>query len=371
MEITVRTQALARELHFLQGIAARKGSIPALSHVLLEAEGASVHLAATDLDISLRGWCHAEVKQAGAITLPARKLYEIIRSLPDADVRMAVVKDSWVEIRCEQALFRVAGLPKDEFPVLPEVGADGVEIPAISLRLLIERTGFAVPPHEGHYDVAGALLVLEDNAVSMVATDGHRMAYDTHPLDLSGRESTRVGVPKRAIKGLARLLDDDASHHEYSGMVMFRQVRNHLAFCVAHRTLTVNTVEGQFPAYEKVMGAAYGTSVSVNRADLATAIRRVNLLSSSNAIRVMLAQGAIVLTAAAPDLGEAREDVSVEYSGDVVENGFNARYLLDFLAAAKSDKVKIELKDAPSAGLLYLDEAQGSGYRYVVMPMRL
>jgi DNA polymerase-3 subunit beta len=367
MEITVRKQDLVKELQLIQGIVERKTSIPVLSNVLVEAEGSELRLAATDLDVSLRGRCAAEVKQAGAITLAAKKLYEIVRTLPDADVRMAALKDNWVSIKCERAQFKMAGLPKEDFPALPEAGGKhGVEMPAATLRELISRTSFAITAEEARYYLAGALLVLEDGAAAFVATDGHRLAYAKRALVLDGHDKMRVLVPKKAVNELARLLED-------ADVVQFQQIDNHLVFAVGDRTLASKTIEGQFPAFEKVVTLKGGNSASVDRVALTAAIRRVSLLSSerSRAIRVKLTAGAIELMASSPDLGEARESVAVEYSGDDVEIGFNAQYLLDFLAAVGTANVVLDLKDADSQGLLKPADDGETEYRYVVMPMRL
>lgn len=367
MEITVRRNDLVKELHLVQGIVERKNSIPILSNVLAEARAGELRISATDLDVSLRCGCAAEVASEGAVTLGAKKLYEIARSLPESGVRLKLLPDAWASIECDQVSFKMAGLPKEDFPSLPEARpSKGVEIPGEVLRDLISRTGFAVTAEDARYYLAGALMVIEKDGLAMVATDGHRLAYARRETPLKAAEAGRVLVPRKAIFELARLLEAGDS-------AVFQQVDNHLVFSVGGRTLSSKTIEGQFPAFERVIAVEGDKRASLEREKLAAAIRRVSLLSSerSRAVKLSLSSGRLDLVASSPELGEARESLDVEYQGAAVEIGFNAQYLLDFLAAAGSDRVALELKDAESQGLLKpLGDAQRD-YRYVVMPMRL
>ena len=247
MEITVRKSDLVKELQLVQGIVERKNSIPILSNVLAEARGGEVRISATDLDVSLRCGCAAEVKTEGAITLGAKKLYEIVRSLPESDVRIKVLADSWATIDCERVSFKMAGLPREDFPTLPEgKPSKGVEIPGELLRDLIARTAFAITAEDARYYLAGALLLLDKDGASMVATDGHRLSYAHRKAPLKLTEPLRVLVPRKAIQELARLLETEDS-------ATFQQVDNHLVFSVGGRVLSSKMIEGQFPAFEKVI----------------------------------------------------------------------------------------------------------------------
>jgi len=367
MEILVRKADLVKELSLVQGIVERKNSIPILSNVLAEARSGELRIAATDLDVSLRCGCAAQVVADGAITLGAKKLYEIARSLPDSEVRLKVLPDSWASIECERVSFKMAGLPKEDFPALPEgKAAKGIEIPGEVLRDLIARTAFAITAEDARYYLAGALLVLDKDGAAMVATDGHRLSYAHRKAALKVAEPQRILVPRKAIHELARLLETEES-------ATFQQVENHLVFTVGGRTLASKTVEAQFPAFEKVIAVQGDKTVVVGRETLATAIRRVSLLSSerSRAIKLSLDAGRLDLQASSPDLGEARESLPAEYKGAAVEIGFNAQYLLDFLGAAATDEVTVELKDHESQGVFRPRGGTEVDYRYVVMPMRL
>jgi DNA polymerase-3 subunit beta len=367
MEISVKKSDLVRELQLVQGIVERKNSIPILSNVLAEARGGEVRIAATDLDVSLRCGCPAGVAKEGAITLAAKKLYEIVRSLPEGDVSLKVLPDSWATVECERIQFKMAGLPREDFPALPEAKAKGgVEVPADVMRDLIARTAFAITAEDARYYLAGALLILDKDGVSMVATDGHRLSYAQRKTPLKVTEPQRVLVPRKAIQELGRLLEGEAA-------VTFQQADNHLLFTVGGRMLASKTIEGNFPAFEKVIGLVGDKVVALERERLAAAIRRVSLLSSerSRAVRLSLNPGRLDLTASSPDLGEAKESLAAEYDGQAVEIGFNSQYLLDFLGVAGTDAVSLELKDHESQGMFRPRGEGATDYRYVVMPMRL
>ena len=369
MEILVRRNDLVKELQLVQGIVERKNSIPILSNVLAEARSGELRISATDLDVSLRCGCAAQVVEEGAVTLGAKKLYEIVRSLPESDVSMKVEGDAWAKIKCERVEFKMAGLPREDFPSIPEARTGkAVDIPVGILRGLIRRTAFAITAEDARYYLAGALLVLDKDAAAMVATDGHRLAFAQKTTPLSVAEATRVLVPRKAITEIARLIEDMGGEEPVS----FQQGEGHLIFTAGGRTLASKVVEAQFPAYDKVVGVTGDKKVAVGREVLHSAIRRVSLLSSERgrAVRLSLEEGRLEVSASSPELGEARESLPLEYAGEGVEIGFNAQYILEFLAAVGTDEVALELKDAESQGLLRPVGEDGGDYRYVVMPMR-
>jgi len=369
MEILVKRNDLATELSLVQGIVERKNSIPILSNVLCEARGGELRISATDLDVSLRCGCAAEVKKEGAVTLGAKKLYEIVRSLPENEMRLTLEDDAWARIKCGRVEFRMAGLPREDFPSLPEPKSGrGIEIPAALLKELIQRTAFAITAEDARYYLAGALLLLEKEKAAMVATDGHRLAWAERKAQLKLADTTRVLVPRKAITEIARLIEQAGAEENVS----FQQGDGHLIFGIAGRTLASKQVEAQFPAFEKVIAVAGDKKVSLAREALQSAIRRVSLLSSDRgrAVRLGLDAGKLELSASSPELGEAREALNVDYAGGSVEIGFNAQYLLEFLGVVGSEQVLLELKDAESQGLLRPASEDAGDYRYVVMPMR-
>lgn len=369
MEILVRRNDLVKELQLVQGIVERKNSIPILSNVLAEARSGELRISATDLDVSLRCGCTAQVVEEGAVTLGAKKLYEIVRSLPESDVSVKVEAEDRARIKCERVEFKMAGLPREDFPSLPEARPGrAVELPASVLRGLIQRTAFAITAEDARYYLAGALLLLDKENLAMVATDGHRLAWAQRKASLKVGEASRVLVPRKAIAELGRLLEDVADGEAVS----FQQAEGHIVFTTGGRTLASKMVEAQFPAYEKVVGVSGDKRVSVGREALQSAVRRVSLLSSERgrAVRLSLEEGSLEVSASSPELGEAHESLPVEYGGESVEIGFNAQYILDFLGVVGTDDVTLELKDGESQGLLRPLSDDGGDYRYVVMPMR-
>lgn len=367
MEILVRRGDLVKELQLVQGIVERKNSIPILSNVLVETGDGRLRVSATDLDVSLRGGCSAQVVRPGAVTLAAKKLYEVVRSLPESDVRIEVQADAWATIECERIVFKMAGLPREDFPTLPEARpGKTIDIPADVLQTLIQRTAFAMTAEDARYYLAGALLVLESGSAAMVATDGHRLAYAERQVSLKVAEPVKVLVPRKAITELGHLLEGEEE-------VGFQRADGHLIFSAGGRTLASKLVEAQFPAYEKVITVTGDKKLSLAREVLQSAIRRVSLLSSerNRAIKVALEEGRLELSASSPELGEARESVPIPYAGEAVEVGFNAQYLLDFLSVVGTEEVLLELRDAESQGLMRPGTpVEGDDYRYIVMPMR-
>jgi DNA polymerase-3 subunit beta len=367
METLVRRGDLVKELQLVQGIVERKNSIPILSNVLVEARSDELGISATDLDVSLRCGCAAQVVKEGAVTLAAKKLYEIVRSLPDSDVRIEVNPDAWATIECERVVFKMAGLPREDFPSLPDPKTGKTtEVPADVLRALIQRTVFAITAEDARYYLAGALLILEPDSAAMVATDGHRLAYAQRPAGLKVSEPVKVLVPRKAITELGRLIEGEES-------VGFQQADGHLIFSAGGRTLASKMVEAQFPAYDKVISITGDKKLSFAREELQSAIRRVSLLSSerNRAIKVSVGEGRLELSASSPELGEAKESLPIDYRGDPVEVGFNAQYLLEFLSAAGTEEIAVQLRDAESQGLLSpVGNDKDDVYRYIVMPMR-
>jgi DNA polymerase-3 subunit beta len=369
MEILVRRNDLVKELQLVQGIVERKNSIPILQNVLAEARSGELRISATDLDVSLRCGCAAQVVAEGSVTLGAKKLYEVARSLPESDVSVKVESDAWARIRCERVEIKMAGLPGEDFPALPEArGSRAIEVPVGVLRALVQRTAFAITAEDARYYLAGALLVLDKDGAAMVATDGHRLAWAQKGTALKLADATRVLVPRKAIAELARLVEGLGDEES----VTFHQGDGHLVFGAGGRTLASKVVEAQFPAYEKVVGVTGDKKVTIGREVLQSAIRRVSLLSSERgrAVKLALDEGRLEVSASSPEVGEARETLPLEYSGAGVEIGFNAQYLLDFLGVVGTDEVALEVKDAESQGLFRPVGEEGGDYRYVVMPMR-
>jgi DNA polymerase-3 subunit beta len=370
MEFTAKKDELLRELALIQGIVERKNTIPILANVLMEASENSVELAATDLDVGLRCRLSANVVEPGALTLSAKKLFEIVRAVPDSEIKIKELENSWASIESGASYFKMVGLGKAEFPALAEPPAEGaITIPGAVLSELINKTSFAITADDNRYFLNGARLELTDDDLRMVATDGHRLAYIALKRDKDiGGGNVSVIVPKKTLLELLKILGDKEQPVDFS------QGDNHLFFRLGERLLVSKRVDDQFPAYDKVIPEGNDKMVTCGREALSGAIRRVSLLANerSRAVRFGIESGHVEVSSQSPELGEARETIDSGYDGDGIQIGFNGQYLLDFLNAADSSEVRFELKDDSSQGLLRpAGQGEDKDYRYVVMPMRL
>jgi DNA polymerase-3 subunit beta len=372
MELVVRKNDLLRELQLFQGIVERKNTIPILANVLMEAKGDEVRLLATDLEVALRSKCTASVSKSGALTLPAKKFYEIVKALPETDVRIEEDKNG-VKVAADRFDSRMQTLPLEDFPNVPEGTGHGCAVlPRKGLREMIAKTQFAITGEDTRYFLNGALLVLKDDQMSLVATDGHRLAHVTTKREVpegepAEAEGVRIILPKKTLLELARLLVDGEDD------VRYERGENHLFFDIGGRVLISRMIEGQFPAYERVIPKGNDKRVEMDRERITSAIRRVALLSNerSRAVKFQIEDGRGEVTSSSPEFGEAREQLPIEYKGPTLQICFNAQYIVDFLSVVETDSVVLELKDEVSQAVMRPLGASEYEYTYVVMPMRI
>jgi len=371
MEITVSKVELLRELTATQGVVERKTTIPILSNYLFEASGDKLCLTATDLDLSLRTACSAKVKKDGSCTIPARKLHDYVKLLPYADITIKLLENHWISIRCGRSNTKMVGMAKSNFPTLPIFPTAGVvKIPAQVLRGMIAKTGFAIASEESRYTLNGALMVLKPESITMVATDGHRLAH----IERSGEKFEGVSgelktlIPKKAMDELRSLLDSTDAES-----VEFAKDESTLYFRIGPRLLTSRQLTGQFPNFEAVLPKDNNKSVTLPGNDLGAAISRVAQFADerSRAVRLRMDKGELKLSASSTETGESEDTIETSYQGDSLTVGFNAQYILDFLKAVGTGDVKLEFKDAQSAGQLRPADSEDYKYRYIVMPMRI
>jgi DNA polymerase-3 subunit beta len=351
MEIRIKRNDLLGELVPMQGIVERKTTIPVLSHLLLtardprEGDGEQVHLAATDLDVSLTSRCEADVRAGGAIAVQAKKLIEIIRSLSAPEVLLVQEEPRVLAIRAGSSRFKIHGLAADDFPTLPSLPAaepnGRVQIPFADFRRMVAKVLFAVSAEESRFQLNGALLKVKDGSLEIVATDGHRLALvekREETLAKAGAEDS-VLVPRKALQELQRL--------EGEGLLEFRRGEHHLSFRLGRRELICRILEGTFPDYERVIAKDNDKKVLFDRKALAEAVQRAALMTSdrARAVRLQFSPGQLVISAVNADLGEAVEEVACEYDGPEFRLGINPDYLSQFLSAVETDRVRLELKD--------------------------
>ncbi len=373
MELVVRKADLLRELQLFQGIVERKNTIPILANVLMEAKGDEVKFLATDLEVGLRSKCAASVAKGGSLTLPAKKLYEIIKALPETDVRIEEDKNG-VKVAADRFDSRMQTLPREDFPTLPEAsGTSGATLPRDVLKQMVQKTQFAITGEDTRYFLNGALFILQPDSMSLVSTDGHRLALvsvnrtGAKSKGKGADEEVRVILPRKTLLELGRLLA------EGEGDIQYERGENHLFFDIGGRLLISRMIDGQFPAFERVIPKANDKRVEFDRDRLTSAVRRVALLSNerSRAVKFQIDKGKVEIASSSPEFGEAKEVLIVDYAGAPVTICFNAQYVLDFLAVVETDSVGLEFKDEMSQAVMTPIGAEGYTYTYVIMPMRV
>jgi DNA polymerase-3 subunit beta len=373
LEITVSRAELLRELTAAQSVVERKTTIPILSNFLFEAADDTLTITATDLDQSIRTSCPAKVKKPGACTIPARKLFDYIKLLPEGDISIKLMDNHWVQIRAGRSNTKMVGMARANFPMVPGFPTTGAfKIAAASLRNMIAKTIFAISNEESRYTLNGALLVLKAESMAMVATDGHRLAHIEklgETLEgVTGEKKTLI--PRKALSELWSLLNTTEVES-----LEFADDEQTLFFRVGGRVLTSRKLTGQFPNYEAVLPRDNNKFVIVRSEDLMAAIQRVAQFADerSGAIKIRLETNELKLSSSSTDSGESEDSIETPYNYDPLVVGFNSQYLIDFLKAiGTTGEVRLEFKDAQSAGQMRPeDSTEDVKYRYILMPMRI
>ena len=366
MHLTIGKTAFLKELNMLQGVVEKKSTIPVLSNLLLEAAGAELWIKGTDLDVSISTQCPAEIRQPGAICVQAKKLFEIVRSLPDADIEIKLGANDQVSIVCDRARFKMPGLTKDNFPEIKTYDGSYWQIPSNLVRTFISRTIFAITTEESRYALNGAKVEISGKGIRMVATDGHRLSFIEKQSDF-GDAKLDVLIPKKTLAELARLCGetDDA--------VEIGSGDNHLFFKVGKRLLSSRTLTGQFPNYELVLPKENNNRIVVENSQISSAIKRVAMMADdrSHAVKFDVNDNQIKITSQSSDQGEAEESLPIEYAGPAITAGFNAQYLQDFFNVIQDGDVIFEFKDGNSATEIKSGNDLEYNLRYIIMPMRL
>ena len=366
MNFRVGKQNLLKELGLVQGVVEKKSTIPILVNLLIEARPGGIEIRATDLDLSITSFCDAEVLEPGALCLPAKKLFEIVRALPEAEVELKRGEKEQVTLTCERSRFRLNGVATENFPEIKTIPDGAVSLPAQIFRTLIGRTIFASSTEESRFTLNGAKLEMGEEGIRVVATDGHRLAFIEKKMPVTG-QALDLLIPKKALAELARLSAEADDQLE----VAYHQ--NLLFFRFGNRVLTSRTLTGQFPNYEMVLPKENHHRFVVESSRLAGALRRISLVADdrSHAIKVELLKDLLQITATTAEVGDGVEQLAVEYDGPEISIGFNVQYLLDFLAVINEGDVMLEFKDGSSQVQLRPHQEIDYDYRYIVMPLRV
>jgi DNA polymerase III subunit beta len=369
MEISVSKSDLVRELGLTQGVVEKKTTIPILSNILMETDGDQVWLTATDLELGIRCACPARVKKEGAGTIPARRLLDYVRLLPDAEVQIKIQDNHWASLVCGRSRTRIAGMSRESFPDLPQMPDLLARLPLSTVAQMIQRTIFAISAEESRFTLNGALLLLKSDGLVMVATDGHRLSMIERKLELDVPGAYKALLPKKAMLEVLKLSGDGADKE-----VEFAGNDNHLFFHLDKRLLLSRKLTGNFPDYERVLPREHPNVVIIGRDDFRSALERVSQFSDerSRAVRLQILNGEMKVHSSISETGESEESIPIEFGGQETEIGFNAQYILDFLKSVDQSEVEFHFKDGNSAGELRPKGAsEDMNYRYVVMPMRI
>jgi DNA polymerase III subunit beta len=372
MELTLRRGDFLNELTLLQGVVERKNTIPILSNILLKADDGHLNFTSTDLDLTLLTQAEARVARPGSVTVPARKLFDLIRNLPEADVALKLMDNHYLGVNCERSSFRLVAQPAEDFPTVPKVEGKGeVTFPLDLWKRVTRKVLYAVSAEETRFQLMGALLKEKGKEYELVATDGHRLALINFAVGAKqGKGSLpNVLIPKKA---LSEILKMDGGE---DGALSIRHSENHLLFSVGNRQLIARLLDVNFPDYEKILSKGNDKVALVPRAACQAAVRRVALFSSerSRGVKLTFEKNLLSIASASPELGEGSESLDIEFDEEPLSIGLNSQYLLDFLEEAETERVRLELKDENTQCLCQPDGGlQGaSRYLYVVMPMRL
>jgi DNA polymerase-3 subunit beta len=367
MEFKIQKNEFLRGLYLAHGIADRKSTLPILANVLLRTEGKNkLVCAATDLSVTMVVTLSAKVEKEGGLTVSARQLYEIVKGLPEEEVRVQSTEQSWAEVRSGKVEFKVVGMPDRDYPKLPSIQeAETFKVDSATLREMIAKTIFSVSLDETRQHLSGVLFESDGTTGRMVSTDGHRLSKVGRPLPGGPKLATGVLIPRKGVLELRRAIETRETPCEigiYQGNLVLK---------ADDVSISVKLVDGQFPPYDQVIPKDNDRAVVVSRLGLLDALKRVALMSSDKTwgVRFGLEKGKLRVESDNPDLGAAKEEMDVPYKGAALQIGFNARYFIDLLGEIETPEVRLELSGELDPGVVR--PADGSDYVGVVMPMRL
>lgn len=367
MKFTIAKADFIKVLQRIQGIVEKRNTMPILANVLLDASDGKITIMATDLEVFIKDSSTAKITEESSVTVNARKLFEIAKELPGDTIDVSSGKDDKVTLKAGKARFNIMGLPSKDFPVFPAIDEAAMkELNSEVFRDMIEKTSFAVSTDETRYNINGFLLESASGRARMVATDGHRLALISREgisIDAGSKEG--VLLPRKGVMEMKKVLD------EKEGTFLLGINQKNAVIKRDNTVIIIRLLEGEFPDYSRVIPKENDKDAIAVRAELLSSLKRVSLLSTDKikGVKFNFSNSKLVLTSSSPDIGEATEDVDVEYAHGEIEIAFNARYFIDMLEALSDEKVRISLKDPLSPGVLR--PVNGEDYTYIIMPMRL
>lgn len=366
MKLQISKEEIQDKLANIQNIVEKKNTMPILSHFLLDAGKKGTYISATDLQIAIKEPVEAKVQSEGRICIPSRKLFEIAREA-EGDIALESEDEQWLKVSFGRSRFRLACLSFQEFPAWPAIDdAEEISFSSEELSEMIEKTIYSSGETDTRYTLNGLLfhIMPQNKSITVVGTDGHRLAALTKKMDAATKEEKKLILPRKAASELRKFLDG-------AGRVSASVGKNHVLFKAGETQFLVRLIEGTYPNYEQVIPASNDKIVNVGKEGFLRTLRRVSIMSreKSNAVKVDISDGSITVSSSNPDLGEARDEIGAAYKGEAISTGFNAQYLIEALSAMTSDKIEFCLKDTLSPTLL--KEEGRDEYKCVVMPMRI
>lgn len=367
MKLSIAKEELIKGLQAVQNVVSTRTTLPVLTNILLIAEGKNLQLTGTDLDVTITCQVEGEIEKEGSVTLPAKRFVGIVRELESEEIELESDDRSVCTIKSGSSFYKVNGLPAEEYPAKPK-SAEGISVtlPQVNLRRMLKRTSFAVSTDETRYVLNGIYLTMKEQRVTLVATDGRRLALTDEEIELPEEADVQIIVPTKAINELARLLQDE-------GTVEISCGQNQASFTLGGEDqmailMVTKLVDGNYPNYKQVIPSETGERITLGREEFLHALRRADIMTSdkANSVKLSFTRNNLSITANTPEVGEARESLAINYKGKEVAIAFNPTYLMDPLKALESDDIYFEINDELSPGVIKISEP----FLYVIMPMR-
>lgn len=366
MIFTCRKNDLLHGVQVSFNAVSSRATLPILSNILVESTTGGINLTSTDLEVSIKCSVTAEISAQGSITIPAKKFLDIVRELPDEEVGVKVSETHQITVSCGKSIFKLNGLPKDEYPILPKVKKDeGVNLAQSTLQDMIRKTLFAVSTDETRYVLNGILVMIEQDQMHMVATDGHRLAFKTSKLQKQAKQKIHHIVPSKALQELAKIMGGE-------GEINIQLHDNQIIFSSADVVLMSRLIDGQFPNYDQVIPKQSTVKVEANVERFMSATKRVALMASdkSNSVKFQFNPASVIISANTPEIGEAQEEMDVHIEGGTLTVAYNAKYIMDVLKNIGSEALVFELTTNLNPGVIKPKDG-GADYLCVIMPMRI
>lgn len=362
MKFRILKEILMNSVLTVQNVISSKTTLPILSNILLETQKDSIKLTATDLDIGISSVVPAEIEEGGAITIPAKRFADIVKELPDRDITISTMKNNFLTIRCEKILFKIMGLPKEDFPKSPEFkDTPQIVLEQKSLKEMLTLTNFSMSHDETRYVLNGTLFLFKERTLTLVATDGRRLALIKKEFPNIENINKEFIVPFKAILELNRALKEEEN-------LKASLASNQILFELNGTSIISRLIEGEFPNYEQVIPKEAKEKIKINREDFLQAAKRTSLFTTqdSQSIKLEVFKNKMVVSKNSPNIGEAHEEVGIDYKGSELVVGFNPVYLIEALKALSLDEIEFELVSGDKPGVIRTKE-----YLYLVLPMQL